>query len=289
MRLPRFTDNLLFVTMWTYIAVTGNETEECSAAAAAAAGANTQVVAASTAATASASTLKAPPPSSSSCEQRHEERKAQAPEIIVEGVQLSGTKIINGRSYENNNENNKVITLRRNGYGMRYIKFFGMNIRIYVASLYSATSILTVEQIMGQQETPDDNTEPPSSSETSFSNKEQNDAIGPFQFDFTFLRYVGQSRVVSAWTQQIDQSVSYKDYETYETDRKRFIQLSSSRSIANFGTQSVLLINNETRIIDQGQLMGTIVGTNFQRSFLSMWFGSKAVSDDLKLGLLRGE
>ena len=94
---------------------------------------------------------------------------------------------------------------------------------------------------------------------------------------------------MSAWKQQLDHSVTYTDYDEYETEKAKFIQLLSSQPIENLGTQSVQLIDGETRIIDQGKLMGIIRGKKFQRSFLSMWFGPMAVSDELKLNFLRGD
>mmetsp|Transcript_18266 Transcript_18266/g.38347 ORF Transcript_18266/g.38347 Transcript_18266/m.38347 type:complete len:191 (-) Transcript_18266:213-785(-) len=159
---------------------------------------------------------------------------------------------------------------------MRFIPFFGMQIKIYVAAMYSAKPILSAAQAMRE-----------GLEQTKNGNEDQHH--GPLQLDFTFLRYVGQSRVVSAWTQQLTHSVTYRDYEEYETDRDRFIQLASEGPIENLGTQSVLLVGDETRIIDQGTLRGVIRGRNFQRSFLSMWFGSMAVCEDLKSHLLLGD
>ena len=46
------------------------------------------------------------------------------------------------------------------------------------------------------------------------------------------------------------------------------------------------MVGDETVVIDQGIEKGTVTGSNFQRAFKSMWFGSQAVADDLKDGLL---
>eukprot|EP00535_Pseudo-nitzschia_heimii_P013602 CAMPEP_0197194654 /NCGR_PEP_ID=MMETSP1423-20130617/29644_1 /TAXON_ID=476441 /ORGANISM="Pseudo-nitzschia heimii, Strain UNC1101" /LENGTH=256 /DNA_ID=CAMNT_0042648111 /DNA_START=384 /DNA_END=1154 /DNA_ORIENTATION=- len=180
--------------------------------------------------------------------------------LTVEGIELSGHHIVDGQ------------TLLRNGHGLRSITYFGIGIRIYVAAMYSVKPILRVEQVMdsslGLNGTP---------------------ASGPLQFDFTFLRYVRQSQVISAWTQQLDYSVTYQDYDGYKADRDRFIELASGGPIEKFGTQSVQLVGDETRIIDQGKVTGIIHGRNFQLSFLSIWFGSMAVAEDLKANLLRGD
>lgn len=196
----------------------------------------------------------------------------------VEGVELPGMRHVDG------------VNLYRNGHGMRFIPFFGMNIKIYVAAMYTAKPILSDAQAMGNASSLSSRYR--SDSDISSSDRDDDshrDHHGPLQLDFTFLRYVGQSRVVSAWTQQLDHSVTHRDYEGYEADRDRFIRLASGGPIANMGTQSVQLVGDETRIIDQGKLVGAIRGRNFQRSFLSMWFGSEAVCEDLKSNLLRGD
>ena len=108
----------------------------------------------------------------------------------------------------------------------------------------------------------------------------------PMQMDFTFLRSVGKSRVISAWTQQLEHSVSYR-YDGYEKDRDSFINMFAS-PIAYRGTQTVQLIGDNTVIVDQGVHKGHIPGKNFQQAFLSMWFGERAVAEDLKAGLLDG-
>ena len=186
--------------------------------------------------------------------------KTNTSPLSVEGIELPGHRVVDGE------------TLLRNGHGLRSITYFGIGIRIYVAAMYSVEPILSVEQVM--ESSPDLTSTP---------------ASGPLQLDFTFLRYVRQSQVVSAWTQQLDYSVTHRDYEGYEADRDRFIELASGGPIEKFGTQSVQLVGDETRIIDQGKVTGTIHGRNFQQSFLSMWFGSKAVAEDLKANLLRGD
>jgi len=216
---------------------------------------------------------------------------AKTERTIVEGVALPGHVEVDG------------VPLIRNGHGLRSITYFGIGIRIYLASMYSAKPILSADQAMGnthEQRNDEDNihsvidaslttTTPDAIGPDNSSQDINNNNNGPIQLDFTFLRYVRQSQVVSAWTQQLDHSVTYRDYEGYETDKDRFIQLASGGPIENHGTQSVQLVGDETRIIDQGTLTGVIPGRNFQRSFLSMWFGSMAVSEDLKNNLLRGD
>jgi Chalcone isomerase-like len=149
------------------------------------------------------------------------------------------------------------ITLFRNGEGVRHFHFLGMSLRIYVAGFWTANRLESLEDVLGCDQ--------------------------PKQMDFTFLRNVGQSRVTAAWQHQLEESVSYR-YDGFENDQKDFVN--AFGPIENGNTQSVLLIGNETQVIDQGILKVKIIGKNFQRAFLSMWFGERAVTQDLKLGLL---
>jgi hypothetical protein len=168
---------------------------------------------------------------------------------LSEGVDLPATRLVNG------------IKLQRNGFGIRSIFFFGMDVKVYVAEFY---------------------TEMPLTSETDV--LECRDS--PMQLDFTFLRSVNKGQVISAWEKQLEYSVSYR-YVGYEKDRDSFIEKFSS-PIAYGGTQTVQLIGDNTVMIDQGSQKGSIPGREFQRAFLSMWFGERAVAEDLKNGLLSG-
>jgi hypothetical protein len=219
----------------------------------------------------------------------------------VEGVELPNVRWLDDGT-----------PLYRNGHGIRSIYFFGMNIKVYVAHLYTLKSLSSEEQITdmltpatGTMVTTTTTTTTSQSTSTSeplsSSNKHNYDQPqpspppqhhhhhhhNPMHFDFTFLRHVGQSKVASAWTQQLEHSVSHR-YDGYEQDRDTFIRLCSGGPIAMGGTQTVQLVGNETRVIDQGRLQGVITNQQFQIAFLSMWFGSKAVADDLKRNLLRG-
>jgi hypothetical protein len=165
--------------------------------------------------------------------------------VVLEGIHLPETKVVDG------------ITLFRNGEGVRNFSFLGMNVRIYVASLWTTDLLQSVGEVMACDQ--------------------------PKQMDFTFLRSVGQSRVTGAWHHQLEVSVTYK-YDGYEADRDSFI--AAFGPIESGGTETVLLMRNETHFIDQGVLKLKVPGKDFQRAFLSMWFGEKAVTPDLKSGLL---
>ena len=184
----------------------------------------------------------------------------------IEGITVPDVRHVDG------------VQLKRNGHGIRSINFFGMNIKVYVAGLYSPKPLLSEEDVWGH--VLDDDTE------STVNKRKKSGKQSLMQLDFTFLRSVGKSKVISAWTQQLEHSVSHR-YPNYEQDRDSFINMFAN-AIAYGGTQSVQLIGNNTVIVDQGIHKGTIPGKDFQKSFLSMWFGERAVAEDLKEGLLSG-
>jgi hypothetical protein len=56
--------------------------------------------------------------------------------------------------------------------------------------------------------------------------------------------------------------------------------------LQSMGVESVQLVGTDTLVYDSGILKGTISGRDFQKSFLSLWFGSNPVAPDLKSALL---
>lgn len=146
-----------------------------------------------------------------------------------------------------------------NGSGVRSIHLFGIPFHIYVAGFYTFEPIRSPDQVLTSN--------------------------GPMQLDFTFLRSVRQNKVKEAWERQLDASVSYH-YEGYARDRESFLQMFGP--IEQGGMERVQLIGDDTIVYDQGTHKGMIHGRDFQRAFLSMWFGERAVAADLKVGLLGG-
>ena len=147
--------------------------------------------------------------------------------------------------------------LQLNGAGLRTFTLLMIPIKIYVASLYTPAVIRTASSMMHSQ--------------------------GPMQFDFTFLRAVGQPDVAKAWTSQFAQSVSYT-YPGFARDRDAFIAMLGP--LQNLGVEQVQLVGTNTIVFDQGVQKGIIPGRDFQKSFLSLWFGSNPVAPDLKSALL---
>jgi Chalcone isomerase-like len=184
------------------------------------------------------------------------------PRHVLEGVALPPEKTLT--SPDSNEASHSPHRLHFNGAGVRSIRMFGWDFKVYVAGFYTSLPLETPESV--------------------FKALESNNSLTPMQLDFTFLRSVNQGRVTDAWKQQTEHSVEFT-YPGYDEDRAFFIDCFGP--IENGGTETVqLLPNGKTVVIDQGVQKCVIDGLDFQRAFLSMWFGSKAVSMDLKAGLL---
>lgn len=147
--------------------------------------------------------------------------------------------------------------LTRNGVGIRSLSLFGMPIKVYTAGFYTLSPLRDWEAVQ--------------------------ECNGPKHMEFTFLRSVGQGQVTNAWRRQLEASVTHT-YDGYEQDRDTFIRMFGA--IVSGGTMQIHLSGEETHVVDQGKHKGVISGRNFQRAFLSMWFGEKAVQESLKSGLL---
>mmetsp|Transcript_4610 Transcript_4610/g.6005 ORF Transcript_4610/g.6005 Transcript_4610/m.6005 type:complete len:199 (-) Transcript_4610:348-944(-) len=146
-----------------------------------------------------------------------------------------------------------------NGHGLRKFSFYGVNMNMYVAGLYSRDILRNESEVM--------------------------QADGPLCIDFVFLRAVSQGRMRLAWNYQMDVSVSHF-YDGYDKDKKTFMDILGG--LDKMGVQSVQLVGNDTEIIEQGKVKGNILGSDFQKAFLSMLFGEQAINPDLKAGLLGG-
>ena len=144
-----------------------------------------------------------------------------------------------------------------NGAGLRTFTLLLVPIKIYVAAFYAPAPLRTETEVLASP--------------------------GPMQFTFTFLRAVGASDVTKAWTSQFASSVTYT-YPGYEKDRDAFIGMFGG--LQQGGVEMVQFVGNDTLVYDQGTLKGTIAGRDFQKAFLSLWFGSNPVSSDLKSAFL---
>jgi hypothetical protein len=148
-------------------------------------------------------------------------------------------------------------TLKLNGAGLRTVVLFIIPIKAYVAAFYAPSPLRSEADVL--------------------------DSTGPLGFTFTFLKSVGQGQVKSAWAAQFADSAAY-NYPGFEKDRDAFIALFGP--LQTGGIESVQLVGSDTLVYDSGQLKGAIRGRDFQRAFLSLWFGSKPVMPELKVALL---
>lgn len=148
-------------------------------------------------------------------------------------------------------------TLQLNGAGVRTVTLAFVPIKAYVASFFAPTPLRTAAAV-----TP---------------------SAGPFQFNFTFLQGVGQGQVTDAWNAQFKASASYS-YPGLAADQAKFVGFFGP--LKKGGVETVEIDGNETRVYDNGSLKGTVEGADFQKAFLSLWFGSNPVQASLKSALL---
>lgn len=190
---------------------------------------------------------------------------------MLHDIELPGKVWLYDNNNNNNNSRNATNTpvddtatnslLFRNGAGTRSITFLGLSVRVYVASMYTATPYTTAAAVMACRL--------------------------PKRMDFTFLRTVSQDKAREAWQRQMEATiVESRKYETYEQDKEQFIGMFGA--IQKGGTLRVQMVGDDSEVYDQGQYKGKIQGQNFQTAFLSMWFGEEPVAHDLKDGLLLG-
>jgi len=148
-------------------------------------------------------------------------------------------------------------TLRLNGAGLRTVVLLIVPVKAYVASFYTPSPLRSEKAVL---------TSP-----------------GPMQFNFTFLQAVPQGQVARAWQAQFEDSVSYT-YPGFERDREAFIKMFGA--LKKGGVETVELDEDVTQCYDNGILRGSVPGRDFQKSFLSLWFGSNPVMPSLKSAML---
>ena len=148
-------------------------------------------------------------------------------------------------------------TLPLNGAGLRTVTLVFLPIKAYVASFYAPAPVRSEADVAASP--------------------------GPFQFNFTFLQGVGQGQVTDAWNAQFKTSAT-ATYPGLASDQAKFVAMFGP--LKKGGVETVEIDGNATRVYDNGTLKGTIQGADFQKAFLSMWFGSNPVMPGLKTALL---
>ena len=88
-----------------------------------------------------------------------------------------------------------------------------------------------------------------------------------------------------AWEAQFKASATHQ-YPGLATDQAKFVAMFGP--LKKGGVEMVEIVGNETRVYDAGSLKGAIQGRDFQKAFLSMWYGTQPVMPSLKKALLGG-
>lgn len=148
-------------------------------------------------------------------------------------------------------------TLHLNGAGLREISLLGARMKLYVASLYTPVRVRSLKELLASPR--------------------------PVEINFIFLKGVSRTLVERSWRQQFARSATYT-YPGFGKDQETFISLLGN--LDEKGRDTVQFLSGETRVLDQGRLMGTIRGEEFQRAFFFLLFGDKPISRRLKANLL---
>ncbi len=147
--------------------------------------------------------------------------------------------------------------LNLNGAGVRTVTLAFIPIKAYVAAFYAPSKVSSegaVEKISGAAEV-----------------------------HIHLSPRVNQGQVTQAWNAQFKASATH-DYPGLAKDQELFVKFFGP--LRKMGVESVEIVGDDTLVYDDGTLKGTIKGKDFQKTFLSMWFGSRPVMTTLKSSLL---
>ena len=105
----------------------------------------------------------------------------------------------------------------------------------------------------------------------------------PLCFSITYLRDFDNEDVDKAWDYQFKES-SQHQYPEFQNDvasvKKFFGEIKGAKN------QMFALLPDRTLAYENGELKGEIKGTDFQKSFLSIWFGKNPPTKELQRSLL---
>jgi hypothetical protein len=106
----------------------------------------------------------------------------------------------------------------------------------------------------------------------------------PSCFNLTYLRDFDQEDVDKAWAFQFKDS-SMHPYPQLEEHVKEIQQYFGE--IKGERSENFVLEEGSTKIYENGILKGEIKGAEFQKNFLSLWFGKKPPTKELQEELLK--
>jgi hypothetical protein len=106
----------------------------------------------------------------------------------------------------------------------------------------------------------------------------------PICFDLTYLRDFDNGDVDKAWKYQFEESAEHK-YGNFKNDlnelQKIFGEIKGKRN------QFIEFTGETSKFYENGKLKGEIKGKDFQKTFLSIWFGKNPPTEALKENLLK--
>ena len=106
----------------------------------------------------------------------------------------------------------------------------------------------------------------------------------PACFNITYLRDFDNEDVDKAWAFQFKESSNfpYPQMDEHVKElQKYFGEIKGAR------TENFVLEEGVTKVFDHGELKGEIKGAEFQKNFLSLWFGTKPPTKEFQEELLK--
>jgi hypothetical protein len=106
----------------------------------------------------------------------------------------------------------------------------------------------------------------------------------PMCFHLTYLNDFSGKDVDRAWDYQFKESAEHKypEFKNHVEELKKFFG-----EITGERTQFIQLTNETTKFYENGKLKGEIQSMDFQKTFLSIWFGKNPPTKELKEALLK--
>lgn len=105
----------------------------------------------------------------------------------------------------------------------------------------------------------------------------------PMCFHLTYLRDFDAKDVDKAWDYQFKESAehNYPQLKDHIMEVKKYFgEIKGDRA------QHFNMVGDVTKIYENGKLQGEIKGTDFQKSFLSIWLGKNPPTEELQEGIL---
>ena len=180
--------------------------------------------------------------------------------LILVGLSAAADVEVKGHKYPETIEVDDK-TLYLNGAGLRSVKYFGMNVNVYVAGLYLENNFKTADEIRKD--------------------------TGLKHIRSIYLRAVGASKQRGPWKDGIRENC-YANCD----ESKKVINTWNSKLVKTKtgGRFDITFYADKVKMNIDGssQVSETIESAPFAKDLLNVWLGSKPASSDLKKSFLRG-